>query len=314
MQVSLRCFIDAVTQLGLPADSVESLESIYAPVAQWIVGLQDHKSCPVIIGVNGAQGSGKSTFCSLLAPLLSEVHGLRTVVLSIDDVYLTREARIELSRSVHPLCKIRGVPGTHDVAMAQEVLDRLTQGGCDSPVWVPRFDKAIDDRRPREDWDVIDGPVDVILFEGWCVGCIDLPDWSAPINDRELVDDPDGVWVRWSRQHLYADYVGLFERLDALVMLAVPSMNTVVEGRWLQEQDLWAACGVDGSHEHRPLGLMTRVEVEDYVALFERYTQHMLKTLPEQADVLISRRDESTYALEHISSENVRVYDPEVDG
>ena len=303
MKSSEQCFHDTVATLGLPQEVLSSRATIYEPVAAWLAALQRREARPLVIGVNGAQGSGKSTFCALLAPLLSEVYGLRTVVLSIDDVYQTRKARHELAKRIHPLCAVRGVPGTHDVPMTHDLLDRLTEGVHQSSVAIPRFDKAADDRSPPDAWDVVDGPVDVILFEGWCVGCSSLPEWAAPINRRERSDDSDGVWVKWSRACLYSEYLSLFERLDGLVMLAVPSMQTVVEGRWLQEQRLWSTYEAENSDAVRPPGLMTRSEVEDYVALFERYTRHMLETLPGQADVLLSRGEGFTYTLDRIPGE-----------
>ena len=299
-----RCFHDTVAKLGLPPEVLSSRATMYEPVAAWVAGRQRREARPLIIGVNGAQGSGKSTFCALLAPLLSEIYGLRTVILSIDDVYHTRQTRHRLAQRIHPLCAVRGVPGTHDVQMTQDLLDRLTEDARQASVSIPRFDKAADDRSAPEAWDVVQGPVDVILFEGWCVGCPGLPEWAAPINSRELSDDPDGVWMKWSRERLYSEYLPLFERLDGLVMLAVPSMQTVVEGRWLQEQRLWSAHEVENSGAARPPGLMTRSEVEDYVALFERYTRHMLDILPMQADVLLSREEGFTYTLERIRAED----------
>ena len=35
---------------------------------------------------------------------------------------------------------------------------------------IPRFDKGVDDRIQSNDWDVVQGKVDIILFEGWRVG------------------------------------------------------------------------------------------------------------------------------------------------
>ena len=178
---------------------LSSRATIYEPVAAWLAALQRREARPLVIGVNGAQGSGKSTFCALLAPLLSEVYGLHGG--SCPSTTCTRRGRraMKLAKRIHPLCAVRGVPGTHDVPMTHDLLDRLTEGVHQASVAIPRFDKAADDRSPPDAWDVVDGPVDVILFEGWCVGCSSLPEWVAPINRRERSDDSDGVWVKWSR-------------------------------------------------------------------------------------------------------------------
>ena len=130
------------------------------------------------------------------------------------------------------------------------------------------------------------------------MGCTSLPEWSAPINRREQIDDPDGVWVRWSRQKLYSEYLALFDRVDALVMLAVSSMDAVVEGRWLQEERLWEMHSTEHAHGRRRPGLMTREEVESYVELFERYTRHMLATLPGKADVVVTREEGFAQAIQ----------------
>src|ERR1051326_1709165 len=69
---------------------------------------------PLTVGVTGPQGSGKTTLAAGMAPLLEE-GGLRTVVLSLDDIYLSKAARQRLAATVHPLFATRGVPGTPDV-------------------------------------------------------------------------------------------------------------------------------------------------------------------------------------------------------
>ena len=291
-----------MANLGLPVDVLSYRSSIYEPTAAWLADRRQDEARPLLIGVSGAQGSGKTTFCALLAPLLSEIHGLRTVVLSIDDAYHTRETRLRLAQTIHPLCATRGVPGTHDVAMVEGLIDSLFEGGPESHVLIPRFDKASDDRAAFDRWERVEGAVDVILLEGWCVGCVGLPEWSGPTNQREQFEDPEGVWMRWSRDRLYADYLPLFERLDGLIMLKVSSMHAVREGRWLQEQRLWEARGAVVADTAYSPGLMTRSEVDDYVALFERYTRHMLATLPERADVLIARGEGFSYAMERLPS------------
>ena len=72
---------------------------------------------PLIIGINGAQGSGKSTLADYIKSYMC-AEGHSAVSLSLDDFYLTREERFQLSRDTHPLLATRGVPGTHDTALA----------------------------------------------------------------------------------------------------------------------------------------------------------------------------------------------------
>ncbi|HEY6815729.1 MAG TPA: P-loop NTPase fold protein, partial [Croceibacterium sp.] len=86
---------------GLPDDYREVVERHWRPLADRIADMWCDKS-PLVIGINGAQGSGKSTLCGFLEALLVE-HNLRTVTLSLDDLYLTRAERLELAAHLHPL-------------------------------------------------------------------------------------------------------------------------------------------------------------------------------------------------------------------
>ena len=113
-------------------------------------------------GIVGLQGTGKSTLSAQMAQRAAR-DGRRIVALSIDEFNLGHEARQELGRRVHPLCATRGVPGTHDVALACEVFDALRDG---HPTALPRFDKIADDRLPRALWLVVDHAYLAILDGG----------------------------------------------------------------------------------------------------------------------------------------------------
>lgn len=300
MERHTQFFAESVQRLGLPLDAVSMLDTIHLPIAEWIAATVPHRGRPLMVGVNGAQGSGKSTFCALLAPLLERVHGLTVATVSIDDVYLTRANRMQLAETIHPLCAFRGVPGTHDLHLAHAVFDELAATQSGATASIPRFDKAIDDRLPETQWESCTKPIDVVLFEGWCVGCPELPPWEKPYNSRELKDDPDGVWARWSASCLNDAYQKLFSRLDSMIMIEVPSMDTVRSSRWLQEERLWQQLHATDTPNTRPAGLMTKEEVFDYVALFERHTEHMLSELPSVADVLVKRSNDFRYTLARV--------------
>lgn len=288
-------FIEACSALDLPSTLIESYASIYAPTAQWIYAAQTTSSRPFVLGVNGAQGAGKSTFCELLKVILNAA-GISCVVLSIDDLYHTNAHRKMLGHKIHPLCSIRGVPGTHDVELGHNILEQLCTNSPSQTTLVPRFNKATDDRCPSIECTKVVGAVDVVLFEGWCVGACPLPAWSGPYNQREHQEDPHGIWSQWSADHLSECYQDLFKRLDALLMIKVPSMNSVRQSRWLQERKLlnhFKAHNVETSTN----GVMSKAQVIQYVALFERHTEHMFKEMPSRADVLIHRNDAFEFKL-----------------
>src|SRR4051812_37808865 len=78
----------------------------------------DERRCarPLLVGICGSQGSGKTTACEYVARTLS-ASGVRVAILSIDDLYLPRAAREDLARRVHPMLLTRGVPGTHEPSL-----------------------------------------------------------------------------------------------------------------------------------------------------------------------------------------------------
>ena len=100
----------------LPADYAEVVKGVGEPLAEDIAS--HVPAGGLVVGICGAQGSGKSTLTAVLRKLL-EMRGLRVASLSLDDLYLTRGERRELAARIHPLLATRGVPGTHDVELGK---------------------------------------------------------------------------------------------------------------------------------------------------------------------------------------------------
>src|SRR5262249_24435785 len=99
----------------------ESAQIVWSPLVRRLSDGVSATSPPGVIAISGAQGSGKTTLATLLTRALVE-RGIRAMTCSLDDFYYSRAQRIELSRSVHPLLLTRGVPGTHDVELCEDVL------------------------------------------------------------------------------------------------------------------------------------------------------------------------------------------------
>lgn len=253
----------------------------YAPIAEWLV-TRHEAGRPMLLGINGAQGTGKSTLAGFLALYLAETHRWRVAVLSIDDFYLTRAEREELASRVHPLLKTRGVPGTHDVAMMRECIERLQTLRTGHTASLPRFDKATDDRADPSKWPIVEGPVDLVILEGWCVGSGPQPDDALlePVNELEHNEDEDGSWREYVNDRLAGDYGSLFRTLDALIFLNPPGLDAVLRWRCEQEQKLRASSA--GGDQ-----IMNADQVERFVRYFERVTRHSLEQLPKRADVVL---------------------------
>lgn len=270
--------IDAfIREHQLPDHYREIIDQYALPLAEKLVAL--NTGVPLLIGINGAQGTGKSTMSAVLALLFEQVHMLRSVVISIDDLYLTRTEREQLAGTVHPLLKTRGVPGTHDIKLGLTLIRQLKQGM--SGIAIPGFDKAMDDRRPPSQWQKCEAGVDVILLEGWCVGTPPQCESTLeePVNSLEADEDTDGRWRHYVNEVLAGPYQQLFSMIDFLVLLKAPDFETVYHWRGKQEEKL----GQANPDAHQ---VMSTAELSRFIQHYERLTRHNLQILPQLADVV----------------------------
>lgn len=74
---------------------------------------EERQQRPFVIGLNGVQGVGKTTLVGTLAKRLQSEHGLETLVVSIDDFYLTNEDQkaLAVAQPDNKLVACRGEPG-----------------------------------------------------------------------------------------------------------------------------------------------------------------------------------------------------------
>ena len=272
---------DYIQQHQLDDQFRARIEPLYLPMAAWIAQQQANNS-PLFVGINGAQGSGKSTLTGLLQLILTSVFDKRVVTLSIDDLYLGKAERQQLAHDVHPLFITRGVPGTHDVNAGIELFSLMRQNMHGQTITIPGFDKATDDRVAREHWRNYQLPVDIVLFEGWFVGAAPQAEDALipPANELEAEEDADASWRTQVNHHLAGAYQELFSFIDIMLMLAVPSMEQVYEWRGLQETKLKSS--TDNSSNS---GIMDKTGLKRFIMHYERLTRHQLSTLPSQVDI-----------------------------
>jgi len=259
----------------LPESFRKTAARVCEPLAARAAALRADLDRTAFVGLCGAQGSGKSTIAAATVRIL-EAQGLNAVCLSLDDFYLSRDARTWLAEKVHPLLAVRGPPGTHDAALACVVLDALARPGT-TPL--PAFDKAQDERRPQAAWRHAEGPLDVVMLEGWCVGARPQPKamLGPAINALEALGDPDRRWRRYIDRQLGGPYQALFGRLDALALLAAPGFGVVTAWRTEQERKLRERTG----------GGMSDEAVAKFVMHYERLTRWILEEMPGRADWVV---------------------------
>jgi D-glycerate 3-kinase len=276
---------DLLAQLRLPDSYGETIDSVCRPLAERIVGWRAVAGRSVIVGLCGPQGSGKSTLCVVLAALI-KTRGLNIAVLGIDDLYLPKARRSAMAAAIHPLFATRGPPGTHDVALALRLFDALTNAAPAHTIRLPVFDKAADDRVAETLWPETVAPVDVLLFEGWCVGA--RPQGAAslakPLNELEAQEDPDGRWRALVEAALAGPYQTLFARLNHLILLRPPSFETVHAWRAEQEEKLAKRLAETPGASGRA---MSEGELRRFIQHYERLTRHMMAGGPKIADLVI---------------------------
>ncbi|EFX02840.1 uridine/cytidine kinase [Grosmannia clavigera kw1407] len=139
-----------------------------------------HHPRPFLVGINGVQGIGKTTLVSALAETLQSRQGLETLIVSIDDFYLSHadQRALAAAQPDNGLVQVRGEPGTHDTQLLAAFFDAICAG---APTRVPQYDKAAffgqgDRIAPsasnagRLVNGLADRPLQVVILEGWCVG------------------------------------------------------------------------------------------------------------------------------------------------
>ncbi|MEL6931076.1 MAG: glycerate kinase [Cyanobacteria bacterium J06600_6] len=262
-----------------------SFEQLWLPVALNLAAKQDKYDRTYIQGILGGQGLGKTTLCKILQRILS-YFGLATAILSIDDLYLTYGERKALQQQ-DPRLIWRGPPGTHDVALGLEILDRCRKKknkNTNVRILMPRFDKsAYDGAGDRLKAESISQP-DILLFEGWFVGVQPLVEYPA-IFPKPIVTPEDREFARDNNQRLQ-DYLPLWDKLDSLIVLYSEDYHLSQQWRREAEQKM-IATGRSG---------MSDEECDRFVEYFWKalHPDLYIKPLTQTADLVIEIKGDHT--------------------
>ena len=261
-------------------DKLGQLKKFYIPIGNSIYKIYENEKITKVIGITGGQGSGKSTISNILKIVLKEYFNLETVIFSIDDFYKTFKDRKKMSKKISPLFLTRGVPGTHETKLLYNCIKSLKKKNF-KKITIPKFDKSIDDRLPKNKWQKIKKKPNIIIFEGWCVGVKPQKnkDLLVPINTLEKVNDKKKIWRTRVNQELKNQYKKIFDLIDVSIFLKVPSFKHVYKWRLLQEKKLKAAS--------KGKKIMNSKQIKKFIMYYERLTKHMLKNLSHQSDILI---------------------------
>ena len=262
-------------------DKLGQLNKFYLPISKMIKEEYFKKKKTRVIGLTGGQGTGKSTISNILKIILKEAYKLETVIFSIDDFYKTLNERKIMSKKISNLFLTRGVPGTHDVRMLYNCIKNLKNDKF-KKILIPRFDKSIDDRSSKNRWLKVKKKPNIVIFEGWCIGVTaqNKKDLINPINKLEKQKDKNKIWRQKVNLELKKNYKKIFNLIDKLIFLKVPSFKYVFRWRLLQEKKL----RITGKGKKT----MTDKQISNFIMYYERLTKHMLKVLPKSANTVIN--------------------------
>lgn len=269
------------TKHKLGKEFLHTARKWYIPLADQLKQHHNGAKSTFYVGLNGSQGSGKSTLADFLQSYLQHKYKLNVIVMSLDDFYLDQSQRMALSIKVHPLFETRGVPGTHNIEMAKQLLNKL--GKTRGELALPKFDKANDNPKSEKLWPTTQTPVDIVIFEGWCFGVEAQTNASlvVPINELERCEDETAVWRSFANRQLAKHYQPMYALMDFWIMLKAPSFQDVYTWRLEQEQKLIAAT----TDQDAP-GLMNPRQIARFIQFYQRLTQHGLDTLPDKCDLV----------------------------
>jgi D-glycerate 3-kinase len=239
----------------------------------------------VIVGIQGGQGTGKTTLGRLLVDVLERV-GMKVTAFSIDDFYTSRRQRKILARKYphNPYYQIaRGMPGTHRVSLLQKTLTKIKTG---KNFELPIFDKSLHQgagdiaKRTKK----VKGRQDFVFFEGWCLGAPKVTSKEFQrVCKKYKVDlktlDPNLKFHKVLLKHV-KDYQASWKLLDKMVMLQPDSSNLHLKWRAQQERELKAAKGSG----------MSPQEISSFVAPYLPLTYLCYEKVKFDVKILINAR------------------------
>ncbi|KAE9588038.1 putative glycerate 3-kinase [Lupinus albus] len=258
------CQLFQLNELYLTEPQKARVYHYYIPVFIWCEDqIAQHRSKfneedeipPLVIGFSAPQGCGKTTLVFAL-DYLFRITGRNSATISIDDFYLTAEGQNKL-RVANPgngLLEYRGNAGSHDLALSIETLNALTKMTSEGiKMKLPRYDKSAfsgrGDRADPSTWTEVEGPLTVVLFEGWMLGFKPLSVEAVKAVDPQL---------ETVNNNLGAYYDAWDKYIKSWIVIKIKNPNCVYKWR-LQAEIAMREAGKPG---------MTDDEVRDFVSRY----------------------------------------------
>jgi D-glycerate 3-kinase len=274
---------------------------------------REQSSRPIILGISGLQGSGKSTWASKLVEILSSKHQLYTVTISLDDVYKKHDDLIA-QRDQDPsnkLYRTRGQPGTHEEQLAADFFEELRNYRGENELRIPSFDKSQfngeGDRAPVSAWPTISRKPDVVVFEGWCVGFQPLS--ASAVEEKYKLAIAGELPINTPAQHelkhllevndnlkRYCDAFMGPRHFDFFVHLDTTDLRNVYTWRLQQEHKMIEAKGSGMSDDQ------VRAFIDGYMPSYELYLDGLRNGLFEEKGRMVRVELNKSRGIERIEN------------
>ena len=260
----------------------KEMQKVIIPLAK-LVTKQYKKNKTKVIGIQGGQGTGKSTLGAFLVEYLRGI-GYSAERFSIDDFYETNKRRLQISKKYpnNAFYQIpRGMPGTHRTAVLRSTLSKIKAG---KNFDIPIFDKSLFEGRGDvlKKTKKIKERQDFIIFEGWCIG--------APYVSSEVFQkickkhkiilrnlDPLMKDHKVVLQFL-KKYQSLWKYIDYMIMLKPDSSDLHTIWRYQQEVELI---------EQKGQG-MSKGQIENFVQPYLPITYLCYEKLKPKVTVMVN--------------------------
>ena len=232
--------------------------------------------------VSGPQGSGKTTFTSIIKKKLVK-EKLRVLILSIDDFYLSKKEREKLSNTISPLFMTRGVPGTHNLSYLKKVL-KIFLSNKEYTYRLPKFSKA-DDNLLKAKFHNLQFPYDIFILEGWCINyrgeCQSA--LQNPINSMEKNHDQSLKWRKFVNKKSKEYFKNIYKKSHCSIFLKIPSFKYVFQYRKKQE------LGIPKKKQ------MNNKQLKNFISFYERITKNLLVSKKNKFDIEINVKPNHNY-------------------
>ena len=249
------------------------INTFILPIIDYIISSKKTKFL-----IAGSQGIGKSTLIKILRDNIEKYCNKKVLSLSLDDYYLSKNKRLQLSKKSHKLFRTRGVPGTHDIKRLKKNINDFEKSNY--PIIIPIFDKLIDDvsKKNRKE----KAKKNILILEGWCCGCPPLEKkfLNKDINQLEKLEDKKRIWRKEINKNLNNEYKKLFNMFDNIIYLKVPSFKFVLNWKLKQEKM--------NTSDNKNKTRLNKKEMFYFISHYEKITKWMIKRMPKIANLKIN--------------------------